>query len=112
MDRALTKYLTDILIAIEDIEYFVMRNSRQYSIFLSDIMFRSAVERKIGIIGEALNQALKLKSDLEISDARKIVGTRNYVIHAYDSLRPDMLWSIVINDLPLLKQEIESLLSE
>lgn len=111
MDRNINKYLADILIAIEDIESFVERNSRQYSVFLEDIMFKSAVERKIGIIGEALNQALKLDPKLQISDARKIVGTRNYVIHAYDSLRPDMLWSIVINDLPLLKNEVNDLLS-
>lgn len=111
MNLELPKYLTDIIIAIEDIEGFVSRNGRKYEIFLNDKMFRMAVEREIGIIGEALNQALKIDSSLPVTDARKIVGTRNYVIHAYDSLRPDMLWAIVINDLPILKEEIKAILA-
>ena len=111
MNPELSKYLTDIIIAIEDIESFVLRNGRQYEIFLNDKMFRMAVEREIGIIGEALNQALKIDSNLPITDARKIVGTRNYVIHAYDSLRPDMLWAIVIKNLPILKEEITTILA-
>ena len=73
-------------------------------------MFRMAVEREIGNIGEALNKALKIDSTLPVSDSRKIIGTRNYVIHAYDSLRPDMLWAIVIKDLPVLKEEIKAIL--
>ena len=111
MNPELSKYLTDIIIAIEDIESFVLRNGRQYEIFINDKMFRMAVEREIGIIGEALNQALKIDSNLPITDARKIVGTRNYIIHAYDSLRPDMLWAIVIKNLPILKEEITTILA-
>lgn len=110
MDRALIKYLKDIEMSINDIENFVSRNQRQYEVFLNDKMFRMAVERCIVIIGEALNQALKLDSTLPITDSRKIVGTRNYVVHAYDSLRPDMLWGIVINRLPKLKEEVTALL--
>lgn len=112
MDKNLNKYLSDIKIAIEDIEYFLSQKSKRFDVFLGDLMFRMAVEREIGIIGEALNQALKINPNLQVTDARKIVGTRNYVIHAYDSLRPDMLWAIVINDLPLLKEEVSKLLSK
>ena len=110
MGSEVPKYLTDIILAIEDIESFILRNGRKYDTFLKDRMFRMAIEREIGIIGEALNQALKIDSSLPITDARKIIGTRNYVIHAYDSLRPDMLWAIVINDLPILKEEIRAIL--
>lgn len=59
-----------------------------------------------------MNRILKEIPDIPISSSRKIVDTRNYVIHAYDSLRPDILWSIVINHLPLLKSEVEALLLE
>lgn len=65
----------------------------------------------IAIIGEATNRVLKLREDISITNARKIVNTRNYVIHGYDSLRNEILWAIVIKDLPLLKSEIEALLS-
>ena len=33
-----------------------------------------------------------------------------HVIHGYDSLRDEILWAIVIKDLPLLKGEIEALI--
>ena len=112
MDRKLKKYLEDIRLAIEDIESFLAQRPRIYSIFLEDSMFRRAIEREIGIIGEAMNQILKLDPNISITDARKIVGTRNYVIHAYDTLRPDMIWDIVINDIPILKEEVNALLSE
>ena len=59
-----------------------------------------------------MNQALKLDAELQISNARKIVSTRNYVVHAYDSLQPDTIWNIVINHLPILKEEVMALLDE
>ena len=65
----------------------------------------------VAIIGEAMNKALKIKEDLPITNARKIVNTRNYVIHGYDSLRNEILWAIVIRDLPVLKDEVNSLMS-
>ena len=71
-----------------------------------------AIQMNIAIIGEAMNRLLKLQPDLAISHARKIANTRNYVIHGYDSLRNEILWAIVINDLPILLQEVEQLLSQ
>ena len=41
-----------------------------------------------------------------------IKGTRNYVVHAYDTLEPHIIWNIVINDLPKLKEEVSLLLRE
>ena len=57
-----------------------------------------------------MNQVLKINPNIPITAARKIVDTRNFIIHAYDSLKPDILWGIVINHMPLLKQEVEALL--
>lgn len=74
MERTLKKYLTDILFSIEEIENYMSQRPRQFNIFLSDSMFRSALERKVMIIGEAMNQALKIDSELPISNARKIVN--------------------------------------
>ena len=110
MDRKIKKYLYDILIAIEEIEQFVQERSRRYDVFCEDLCFRRAVQMNIAIIGEAVNRILKENSDIEISNARQIVNTRNYVIHGYDSLRLEMLWAIVIKDLPILKQEVKILI--
>lgn len=62
-------------------------------------------------MGEAMNQALKINPDLPVTSARKVVDTMNFVIHAYDSLREDILWAIVIRHMPLLKKEIEEILA-
>ena len=69
-------------------------------------MMQRAIQMNIAIIGEAINKLLKIAPDIPITKARKIVDTRNYLIHGYDSVSHDMVWSIVINHLPLLKSEI------
>ncbi len=71
---------------------------------------RRAVERDIEIIGEAISRILKVDTNISITNARRIVDARNYIIHGYDSLSADILWSMVINHLPILKSEVVSLL--
>ena len=68
------------------------------------------MERNIEVIGEAMNRILKSGADVLITNSRKIVDARNYIIHGYDSLSVDILWSIVINHLPKLKSEVTDLL--
>lgn len=111
MDRKLRKYLSDILSSIMEIESFMEGRPREYATFCNDILFRRGVERNMEIMGEAMNQALKINPNIPITASRKIVDTRNFVIHAYDSLKPDILWGIVINHMPLLKKEVEALLN-
>lgn len=110
MDRKLRKYLSDILSSILEIESFMVDRPKEYATFCNDTLFRRGIERNIEIMGEAMNQALKINPDIPITSARKIVDTRNFVIHAYDSLKPDILWGIVIKHMPLLKSEVENLL--
>lgn len=110
MAERVKKYFDDILIVISEIEMAEGRFGRQYEVFEKDVIFRKFVERNIEIIGEAMNRILKINPETEISSARKIVDTRNYVIHAYDSLRPDILWAIVVNHIPRLKSEVTQLL--
>jgi len=47
---------------------------------------------------------------MEITSARRIVDTRNWVIHAYDSVDDMIIWGIVINHLPKLKEEVNNLM--
>ena len=110
MDERVKKYLEDILTAIWQIQITTEEKGRQYNVFLNDFVFRKFVERNIEIIGEAMNRILKIQPNINITAARKVVDTRNYVIHSYDSLLPDILWSIVINHLPKLEEEIQILL--
>ena len=112
MDETLQKYLYDVIGAVtETLSYFDGR-PKQFNEFASNLMLRRAVERNIEIMGEAMNRILKINPDIKITNARKIVDTRNYIIHAYDSLSSDILWSIIVNHLPLLKEEVENLMGQ
>ncbi len=110
MDERIKKHLEDILIAIDEIDIFFETLPRKYEVFTTNLLLRRAIERNIEIIGEAMNRILKSDHTITISNARKIVDTRNYIIHGYDTLTVDILWSIVINHLPLLKTEVKELL--
>ncbi len=111
MNKSAAKELADILQAIAHIEIH-LHGKRDYSLFHENITIHSAVERELLIIGEAVNRLLKRFPDINISDAKKIVGLRNKMIHEYDVVDDAQLWSIIINHLPRLKIEVERLLKE
>lgn len=110
MERSVSKILEDILNAILEIDSFFDTRPKQYDVYLSDVCLRRAVERNITIIGEAMNRLLRVAPEVEITSARRIVDTRNYVIHGYDSVTDDIMWGIVMRHLPLLREEVEKLL--
>jgi uncharacterized protein with HEPN domain len=62
--------------------------NRTFEDYEHDLLLSSAVERQLEIVGEALNQALRVDSSLEdrISDARRIIGFRNWLAHAYSEI--------------------------
>jgi len=60
---------------------------------------------------ECMPHSLIINHNIPVTAARKVVEILAFVIHAYDSLKPDILWCIVINHMPLLKQEVEAILN-
>ena len=112
MDENINKHLHDILDAINEIESFFGDKPKYFNEFCNNLCLRRAVERDIEIIGEAVNRILKEDRNIAITNSRKIVDARNYIIHGYDSLSADILWSIVINHLPKLKEEAQILLEQ
>lgn len=112
MDENVLKYLYDVLNAVEEIDSYFDGKPKRFEDFNNNFMLRRAVERNVEIMGEAMNRVLKAVPDIQITNARKIVDTRNYIIHGYDSLSADILWSIIINHLPLLRQELKEILGD
>ena len=112
MDRHLKAYLFDIQTAIDEIYSFFEDVPRQFEEYMRNLMLRRAIERNVSIIGEAVNRVVKEYPDVSISNARAIIATRNRVIHAYDAVTDDIMWKIVIKDLPRLREEVVSLMSE
>ena len=109
MKHEIKAWLEDIERSIIEI-YEFLPEKRDFFQFENDLKTKKAVERNLEIIGEALNRILKVEPDIKISDSRKIVDTRNRIIHGYDSVTADVLWLIITKYLPALKNEIQKLL--
>jgi uncharacterized protein with HEPN domain len=111
MDNKINTWLYDILKSIEEIESYFENKPLNYLEYQKDIKTKRAVERNLEIIGEAVNRILKEKPDFKIENSRNIIGTRNRIIHSCDNVADDLIWSIVVNSLPKLKNEIQALLA-
>jgi uncharacterized protein with HEPN domain len=112
MDEYMQSWLYDMLTAIQEIESFFSDRPKRFADYQKDIKTKRAVERNLEIIGEAMNRILKHDESITITNSRKIVDMRNRIIHAYDSLTDEAVWSIILKHLPALKVEIKQLLGE
>jgi uncharacterized protein with HEPN domain len=110
MDSEIKTWLYDVLQSISKIESYFSDRPKKFDDYIKDIRTKRAVERNIEIIGEAINRILKKDYTFKIENAQKIIGTRNRIAHGYDEISDDLIWSIVINHLPKLKVEIQSLI--
>ncbi len=102
------KYLSDILMAIDLIQNFIA-DTHDFHLYQTDLKTQSAVERQLVIIGEALNMLKQTESDLSIQNDKQIIGFRNRLVHAYDSIDNAIVWVIVKRHLIELKKEIQVL---
>lgn len=112
MDNEIKTWLYDILQSINEIESYYENKQRIFEEFLVDTKTKRAIERNLEIIGELVNRILKKDKKFKLNNAEKIIGTRNRIIHGYDKVSDDLIWSILINHLPKLKQEVSSLIND
>lgn len=112
MPRDPQKYLYDILSSCEFLLEFTA--GRTLDDYAQDRPFRSAVERELQIIGEAVLQLDRVSPQVaeRVPEHRNIIGFRHVLVHGYDSLRPATVWSIIAVKLPELTQEVRGLLGE
>jgi uncharacterized protein with HEPN domain len=102
-------WLKDIELSIKEIHEFLPPDNN-FAGFQKDLKARKAIERNIEIIGEAMKRIINVEPDILISDSRKIVDTRNRIIHGYDNISADVIWLIVTRYLPILEKEVNELL--
>jgi uncharacterized protein with HEPN domain len=103
-------YLFDVLQAIEAIEEFTL--DQTFETYSSSRLLVSAVERQLSIVGEAITQLIKLEPDAPITAAKKIIGFRNILVHNYARVSQAVVWTIVQDDLPILKTEAQAFLAK
>lgn len=111
MDNQTNKILTDILICIDNINIY-LGESKIYEEYDKNHLLQDAIERNLITIGEAMSVLLKKNPTILISNARKIVDTRNRLTHGYDDIENVQVWSIIIKYLPILKLEVENLIDK
>jgi uncharacterized protein with HEPN domain len=99
------KFLSDIMNSIELIEIFT-KDLKSFSEYEKDLKTKGAVERHLGIIGEAVNKFLKESKTNDLKSASQIISLRNRLIHSYDNVDDSIIWSIVTRHIQPLKDEV------
>lgn len=103
MDIEVKSWLFDIHNAILEIEGFIVDIREDFTSYQKDLKTKRAVERNIEIMGEGMARILQKDASIQLSNAHRIVDTRNRIIHGYDSVSDEIIWGIVTGQLPTLK---------
>ena len=103
-------YLWDALKAAEAVQTF--RHDKTYEAFIEDDLVRSAVERQLEIIGEALSQLAKVDPQMagNVAELRRVIAFRNILVHGYAAIDYDTVWRLIQDKLPELQTNLTMLL--
>jgi len=104
------KFLWDAKRAVERVQRFTA--GRSLDDYLADELLRSAVERQLEIVGEALSGLRRVAPDLfgSIPDAPRIVAFRNILIHQYAAVDDLLVWGVIQGKVPDLDKALQMLL--
>ncbi len=111
MEPEASKYLFDMREACDLIAQFTLgKDLRAYQ---EDPQLRSAIERQFQVVGEALHQLSKAHPEtaLQIPSHRDIINFRHVLVHGYDKIENDVVWGVVAENLPALRDALSRLLS-
>lgn len=110
METKVKVWLFDMQQAIDEIFQF-LGDERNFITYQEDLKTKKAIERNLEIIGEAMSRIMKVNPTIKITNAKNIIGTRNRIIHSYDQISDEVIWTIVCRELPGLQEEITALLA-
>ena len=112
MRRDPRAYLWDMQEAADLVVKFV--GAATLESFLGNELMRSAVERQMQNLGEALAQLAKVDAALaaRIPDCAEIIAFRNVLVHGYTTLNHKRVRETVRDDLPVVRAAAKALLTE
>ena len=93
MDNRYYQALHQIVQCIDEIYYFV-GTPMLFENYDSNIIVQKAVERNLEIIGKAVKRLKEANDTIAITDARKIINTRNLISHGYDEIQKEIKFLI------------------
>ena len=103
-------YVDDILSAIQKINRFC-KSVKKPDFMMNDLLM-DAVVRNLEIIGEASSKlTMSFRKKHREIEWRKIIGMRNRIIHAYDTVDFEIVWDVVREDLPALKKKLKKIVT-
>lgn len=110
MDHDPKAYLFDIQQACEEIRKFTRDMSVEE--YIEDTLVKAAVERKFLVIGEVLVRLRREFPELvnQINDHVKIIHFRNILVHGYDIIDDETVWSAIHGSMPTLERDVIQLL--
>jgi len=89
-----------------------MEEINSFEDYCDDYKTKSAIERQLGIIGEAVNKYLKTSDDTQLNFASQIISLRNRLIHSYDNIDDAIIWTIINRHLHPLHNEVSNILAK
>jgi uncharacterized protein with HEPN domain len=110
MQRDARCYLWDALRAAESVQAFVRGKTREA--FVEDDLLRSAVERQLQIIREALSQLARVDPQMasNVPELGRIIAFRNILVHGYAAIDYVTVWRLIEDKLPELQTNLRMLL--
>ncbi len=110
MQPDIAKYLHDVLQACRLLAEFTRNKS--FEDYADDPLLRSAVERQLIVVGEALFQASKVDRNLgrRIPDLQSIIDFRHVMVHGYAVVEHSTVWGVLKKDIPELHRVMVRLL--
>lgn len=111
MEREPAAFPWDVQFACRNVLDFV--RDATYERFANDLLLRSAIERQLQKMGEALAQLARTDRELaaQVPEHRQIIALRNVLVHGYATLDQHVVWRVVGGDVPALLAAVESLMA-
>ena len=107
-DREWRFYLDDMIGFCQRVQTFTVGMTQDQ--FTKDVMRFDATVRNIELIGEAATHIPdSIRSTWPAIPWRRVIATRNRLIHGYLGIDNDTLWSIVERDIPPLLDSLRAL---